>query len=352
MKDLMRGFWAALAAAASLEIGPAVAQEPPGTYLGLGAGANFQEGLSATGPAGGKTTLNYNVGPLATAEVGYALGNGFRWELEFGYRQSDAKSVTVPSGATLPSSLNIKANAQTFNYMVDGLYDFRFLPRWAVYLGAGVGAANVRVNNIGHAWSFAWQAMTGLEYEIAPLTKLGIGYKFLGTGDLDFRSNAVFSGHPNYYDHAVLLTLRYSFPAPRPAPAALVLPPPPPAPSGTTAPPPFARDFSVYFATGSARLSGEAQDVVRQAAQAARENAPTRINVAGHTDTVGSANYNEGLSARRGAAVRSALIADGVPADAIETRAFGESDLAVPTGDNVPEKANRRVLIVVHGAGT
>jgi OOP family OmpA-OmpF porin len=353
MRNLRRGSVAAaaLAAAALLEAGSASAQELPGTYLGLGIGANFLEGLSAGGALGGTTRLNYDVGPVGDVEVGYALGNGFRWELEFGARHSDAKSVTVPSGSTLPSSLPLKTNAGAYNYMVNGLYDFRLAPPWTVNLGAGVGAADVSVNNVGRTWPFAFQAMTGVEYGLNSQTKVGLEYKFLGTDSLNFRSSPIVSSHANYYDHAVLLTLRYSFAAPRPVPAAVVVPPP--APSGTSAPPPpVARNFTVYFATASARLAPEARDTVRQAAEAAKENAPARINVSGHTDTVGSSSYNEGLSKRRAEAVRQELIADGVSADEIDTRAYGESDLAVPTADNVPEKANRRVVIVVQGPST
>lgn len=354
MRNLRRGSVAAaaLAAAALLEAGSASAQELPGTYLGLGIGANFLEGLSAGGALGGTTRFNYDVGPVGDVAIGYALGNGFRWELEFGARHSDAKSVTVPSGSTLPSSLPLKTNAGAYNYMVNGLYDFRLAPPWTVNLGAGLGAADVRVNNVGHTWPFAFQAMTGVEYGINPQTKVGLEYKFLGTDSLNFKSSPIISSHANYYDHAVLVTLRYSFAAPRRVPAAVVVPPPMPAPSGTTAPPPVARNFTVYFATASARLTAEARDTVRRAAEAAKENAPTRINVGGHADTVGSSSYNEALSKRRAEAVRKELIADGVSADEIDTRAYGENDLAVPTADNVPEKANRRVVIVLQGPGT
>ena len=69
------------------------------------------------------------------------------------------------------------------------------------------------------------------------------------------------------------------------------------------------------------------------------------IAVAGHTDTSGSAAYNLGLSARRAEAVRQALVAGGVPADAIMTDSFGESDPLVPTPDGVREPSNRRAEI-------
>lgn len=349
---------AALAAAALLGATPAFAQfaqfaarEPAGPYVGLGAGAQWLQDLSATGPAGREFKLNYDAGPVGLGSLGYAFGNGFRAEVELGYRHSDAKSITIPSGTT--SSVDVKANAQATTYMVNGLYDFRLAPDWSANLGVGVGAAMVRVNNVGNDSPFAFQAMTGVEYALAPQMKLGVGYRFLGTDSLNLRSNPLITSRPNYYDHAVLVTFRYNFGVPAPArPAEGVSPPPPVPGAGATAPPPLSRQFEVYFATDSAALSPTAREIVRQAANTAKENAPTRINVAGHTDTAGSASYNQQLSSRRAEAVRRELIANGVAPDEITTSAHGESDLAVPTADGVHEPRNRRVVIVVQGPGT
>ena len=368
MMDVPRRLSATVAAAAAALLGitPAFAQfaqveqyaarEPAGPYGGLAGGGQWLDHLSTTGPLGQEFKLKYNAGPVGLGSVGYAFGNGFRAEVEFGYRHNDAKSLEIPSGATLPSALNLKTNAQAYTYMVNGLYDFRLAPAWSANLGVGVGAAMIRVNNIGNASPFAYQGIAGVEYAVAPQARLGLGYRFLGTDSFNLRSSPLITGKPNYYDHAALVTFRYNFGAPAPARPAAVVPPPPPAPpapgAGATAPPPFSRDFDVYFPTNSAALSPTSKEIVRQAATTAKENAPTRINVAGHTDTAGPASYNQQLSDRRAEAVRKELIANGVAPDEITTSAQGESDLAVQTANGVHEPRNRRVVIVVQGPGT
>jgi hypothetical protein len=55
------------------------------------------------------------------------------------------------------------------------------------------------------------------------------------------------------------------------------------------------------------------------------------------------------LSLRRANAVKNEMVRQGVPADAIAVVGKGETQLLVPTGDNVREPQNRRVEIVVGG---
>ena len=338
---------------ASAQFAPYAAPEPVGPYLGAGIGAQYLQNLSASGPFSGEAKLKYHWGAVGLGSIGYAFGNGLRAEVELGYRHNEAKSIEVPSGATLPSSLDVKTNAGATSYMVNGLYDFHLAPSWSANIGAGVGAATIRVNNLGHTTPFAYQAMTGIEYAIAPQTRLGLEYKFLGTDRLNIGDSALITSHAHYYDHAALLTLRYSFGAPPARPATYVPPPPMPVPgAGATRPPPFSRNFEVYFASGSAVLNRDAKATVDQAAAAAKDNAPTHIAIGGHTDTTGSQAYNQKLSERRADAVRKELIAQGVSPDDIGTTGYGENELAVPTADQVNEPRNRRVTISVNGPGT
>jgi outer membrane protein OmpA-like peptidoglycan-associated protein len=71
------------------------------------------------------------------------------------------------------------------------------------------------------------------------------------------------------------------------------------------------------------------------------------VTVEGHTDRVGSAEYNEKLSRRRAEYVRKALIAAGVSPGNISSNWHGEGTPAVDTSDDVPEAANRRVEVTI-----
>jgi OOP family OmpA-OmpF porin len=85
--------------------------------------------------------------------------------------------------------------------------------------------------------------------------------------------------------------------------------------------------------------------IVKDAAAAIKKRG--YVTVIGHTDTTGTDDYNMRLSDRRAAAVRDALIAQGVYAKMIKLKAMGEKDLAVPTADGVREPKNRRAQILI-----
>src|SRR5215475_578255 len=71
--------------------------------------------------------------------------------------------------------------------------------------------------------------------------------------------------------------------------------------------------YVVLFDTGSAALSNQATSTIQQAAAAYRGRSGANVSVAGHTDTVGSPDYNMALSQQRAGAVTSSLVSAGVP---------------------------------------
>jgi iron complex outermembrane receptor protein len=134
------------------------------------------------------------------------------------------------------------------------------------------------------------------------------------------------------------------------APAEYTPPPPPlpaPAAAAPVATPEAARSFQVFFDFDKSDITAAAAKVIQAAADAVKAGHVVQITVTGHTDTVGSASYNQGLSERRAASVKQTLVADGVAGGEITTIGVGKTGLLVPTADGVREPQNRRAEIVL-----
>ena len=109
-------------------------------------------------------------------------------------------------------------------------------------------------------------------------------------------------------------------------------------------------EVTVYFASGSAAISSQHQQQLRQLAQAAPSHGNYRISILGFADPRGNAAANERLSLRRAGAVSNYLRQTGAiqPGRVLSPSAMGETagtpDLPPPTSD---AEARRVVVRVV-----
>lgn len=104
-------------------------------------------------------------------------------------------------------------------------------------------------------------------------------------------------------------------------------------------------DFVVYFGFNQTNLTDRARGVIEDVVSAYGAMGANAVSIVGHTDTVGSLQYNQGLSERRAARVAGALVERGIPADQIATAGRSWLEPAVDTGANVREPLNRRAEI-------
>lgn len=103
----------------------------------------------------------------------------------------------------------------------------------------------------------------------------------------------------------------------------------------------------ILFDFDSAALRAASRQSLRDMANVFVEYPETRIDISGHTDSIGSAAYNQNLSERRAQAVTRYLTSQGVSSTRISTRGYGES---LPTASNetaAGRQLNRRVEIQI-----
>jgi len=102
---------------------------------------------------------------------------------------------------------------------------------------------------------------------------------------------------------------------------------------------------AVLFETDSTTVSPRARAAIADIALEARRDPGAAVIVDGFTDRVGGPEHNLELSRLRAISVAELLAREGVASTRIQTHGYGETRLAVPTGDGVAERRNRRVVI-------
>jgi outer membrane protein OmpA-like peptidoglycan-associated protein len=106
-------------------------------------------------------------------------------------------------------------------------------------------------------------------------------------------------------------------------------------------------EFTLYFIEGKDELTEESKKIVNEVfAEIAKRPVPD-VRVIGHTDAVGSHQFNDPLSLQRAEFIRAGLIQNGIAAENIVATGRGKRELFVPTDDGVAHPRNRRVVIFV-----
>ncbi|MGI9435664.1 MAG: OmpA family protein [Geminicoccaceae bacterium] len=107
------------------------------------------------------------------------------------------------------------------------------------------------------------------------------------------------------------------------------------------------KSYTVFFETDNADLDPNDIKSVAEACRYAATLPRARFIISGHTDTVGSAFYNNKLAKVRAESVANAIRNDPRFREALSVMEYGETNLAVATDDEVPEARNRRVKLTI-----
>jgi len=106
---------------------------------------------------------------------------------------------------------------------------------------------------------------------------------------------------------------------------------------------------NLYFPSGSASLASASATELDQLVQLLTENPSLRVRIEGHTDDVGTAQDNLGLSNRRSASVVDHLVSKGIPRERLSSQGFGASRPVTPNTSAEARARNRRTELRVLG---
>ena len=102
----------------------------------------------------------------------------------------------------------------------------------------------------------------------------------------------------------------------------------------------------VFFDFDKATLKPEGRTKLDEAVATLNRYSDMRVEIQGHTDSLGTEAYNQGLSERRAKAVHDYLVSKGISASRLTTRGFGETQPVADNGTKEGRAQNRRVVLI------
>jgi len=105
----------------------------------------------------------------------------------------------------------------------------------------------------------------------------------------------------------------------------------------------------VLFDTGKYSLRAGAREKLARVAGIISGHPGLKLDVEGHTDSVGGDDYNQQLSQQRATAVRDYLTQAGIPMNSVTSKGFGKTQPVATNDTAVGRQQNRRVELVVSG---
>jgi peptidoglycan-associated lipoprotein len=111
--------------------------------------------------------------------------------------------------------------------------------------------------------------------------------------------------------------------------------------------PPGAALKDVYYQFDSVELDPEAQVILKKNAEWLKTNPKARVEVEGHCDDVGSAEYNLALGAKRAQVAKDFLINQGVATERLVTISYGKEAPACFEPNEECRVKNRRARFVM-----
>jgi OOP family OmpA-OmpF porin len=339
-------------------------------YIGAGVGRSRasidQQRLSQSLTANGATVTSFSTDERDT---GYKLFVGKQLNrylaVELGY--FDLGKFGFNSTTSGNGVLNGEAGFRGAN--LDLLAQLPLSERWSLLGRVGANYAKASTHFTGNRLT-AVTDRDPSERKLNAKAGLGLEYKFSEAlavrGEVErYRVNDALNNRGDVDLLSVSLVYKLGRPAqsapvyvqhpaaePAPAPVVTPAPPPPPpkAPEPTSEKVSFAAEALFDFDKSAVKPDGKAAlDGLLLNLQGM--NTEVMVTV-GHTDSVGSNEYNQKLSLRRAEAVKAYLVSKGVDSSRVYTEGKGETQPVADNGTPEGRAKNRRVTVEVVGTRT
>ena len=254
--------------------------------------------------------------------VGYVFSENWTVEAELGNHEFDKDE-----GAGAPLEWRQTAVTASIRHLFD-------MDKIHPYLGIALGVAENRVDNVPIEGDWGWHigAIGGWEYDLTDsgALRFELAHKYS-----DFHSDDLEEG---FWDTTVSVGFSHYFGGEAAPP-----PPPPPAPPEEPVKPlPVSITLNgVNFDFDKCTLRADAIAILDEAVRVLNGN-EIRVEVAGHTDAVGTDAYNQKLSECRANVVADYLTGHGVTSAKISAvNGYGESK-PIDTNDTAEGRARNR----------
>lgn len=209
------------------------AQAAGNWYVGVFGGGNWVTDHSfsvATAPTASADTLSWSTDGEAGFIVGGAVGlhlnqlmGGLRAEIEVAYRQNTVDGLWQ-SNTTTPTAVSsgtLDIDHSTFSVMANVWYDID-VGSISPYIGGGIGWAETELDGryLGGVTGpfdfsdsgFAWQLGAGINFDVSPNVKLGVGYRYFEGPDVTVGSLNTFNAATADVDsenHSAIVSLTF-----------------------------------------------------------------------------------------------------------------------------------------------
>jgi opacity protein-like surface antigen len=135
--------------------------------------------------------LSFDNGLGLTGGIGHAYGNGFRTEIELGYRLNDLDEIRGKGVFAGFGSAPLNGDISSLSLMVNGYYDIDLGASVTPFIGGGLGFARVALDSSDFGIDdndtvFAYQFAAGVSFALNPKLNLDLQYRLFGTSDPDF----------------------------------------------------------------------------------------------------------------------------------------------------------------------